>query len=300
VTIDQSNHILSGLAELENDVALIYMHRGQLNQAETHCKRCLTYSRLFKGTEDEEANLLFEAFYTFSELRQDEGNFADALILAEEAYNCVAVAYNPVHPQVQKAAGNLIECLTLKGDFNKAELFAQMTLDSLKDPGNGFDQQSEAVAFGYLDLAKAISAQKGDYVKAEKLARESLRIRDLISSNSDLVGHTAGLLALMLVSQGKLGSETKELFEQCLAIGIREFGPEGPTIPNKHLHLGSYYRHLAEKEQNTETRKEYLRLSESMIKEALRIHTKLCGLDDPRTFQFLSELSIITHMLSQC
>jgi hypothetical protein len=40
----------------------------------------------------------------------------------------------------------LIECLILNSDFDHAETFAQLTLESLKDPGNGLDQQSEAVA----------------------------------------------------------------------------------------------------------------------------------------------------------
>jgi hypothetical protein len=83
------------------------------------------------------------------------------LTFAEEAYNCAAVTYNPVHPEVQNAASALIECLTCKGDFDRAETFAQMTLDSLKDPGNGLDQQSEAVAKGYYDLGNVILSTKG-------------------------------------------------------------------------------------------------------------------------------------------
>jgi hypothetical protein len=68
------------------------------------------------------------------------------LIFVEEAYNCVAIAYKSVHPKVQDAASMLIECLILMSDFDHAEIFSQMTLDSLKDPGNGLDQQSEALA----------------------------------------------------------------------------------------------------------------------------------------------------------
>jgi hypothetical protein len=129
---------------------------------------------------------------------KSEGNYAGALTFAEEAYNCAAVAYNPVHSKVQNAASTLIDCLSRNGDLCKAELFAQMTLDSLKDPSNGLDQQSEAVARGYYDLAKVITAQRGDIVKAEKLARESLRIGVLINSKSYFAGNAAGLLASVL------------------------------------------------------------------------------------------------------
>jgi hypothetical protein len=49
----------------------------------------------------------------------------------------VVINYNPVHPDVQKAAGALIECLIHKGDLYDAERYSQMTFDSLKDPANG-------------------------------------------------------------------------------------------------------------------------------------------------------------------
>jgi hypothetical protein len=160
-----------------------------------------------------------------------------------------------------------------------------MTLDSLKDPKNGLDQQSEAVAKGYYDLAKVITTQRGDLVKAEKLVRESLRIRVLINSNSYLSGNTVAYLAFILMSQDKLGSETKELFEQSLAITIRNFGPDGTNAARYHFNFGIYYRKLAEEQQTTATREEHLCLSEVKTKEALRIYTKIFGPDDPRTLE---------------
>jgi tetratricopeptide (TPR) repeat protein len=299
MSTDQINEILKFSVVSEGNIALIYMHRRQLNLAETHCQRSLSCARLYEGTEEEKADLLCGALYKYYNLRRDEGNYDEAFIHAEEAYNCVAVAYNPVHPKVQNAAILLIECLTRKGDLDKAELFAQMTLDSLKDPKNGLDQQSEAVARGYYDLANVIDVQRGDYVKAEMLARESLRIGVLInSSDPNLVG-TAGLLASILKSQGKLGSETMELFEQSLAISIRHFGPDGAHTAISHINFGLFHRKLAKEQHTAETRKEHLRLSVSMIKEALRIYTKIYGPDDPRTLQFLSELSTTARMLSE-
>jgi hypothetical protein len=65
-----------------------------------------------------------------------------------------------VHPKVQEAAGTLIECLINKGDLYNAERFAEATLDSLKDPANGLDQESEEVAKGYYNLANVIVQQK--------------------------------------------------------------------------------------------------------------------------------------------
>jgi hypothetical protein len=275
------------------------MHRRQLNLVENHCQRGLTCARRYEGTEEKKADLVCEALTKFYSLRSDEGNCADALHYAEEAYNCVAVAYNPVHPKVQNAASILIECLTRKGDFDKAELFAQISLDNLKDSKNGLDQQSEAVARGYFDLANVINEQpKGDCVKAEMLARESLRIRVLFNGNDPNLGNTAKLLAIILMSQFKLGSETKELFEQSLAISIKNFGPDGAHTAIVRMNFGGFYRMLAEVQPTVETKKEHLRSVQSMIKEALRIITKIYGPNDPRIVQYSSELSNVTRMIS--
>eukprot|EP00596_Hydrurales_sp_CCMP1899_P000899 CAMPEP_0119041090 /NCGR_PEP_ID=MMETSP1177-20130426/11235_1 /TAXON_ID=2985 /ORGANISM="Ochromonas sp, Strain CCMP1899" /LENGTH=300 /DNA_ID=CAMNT_0007006807 /DNA_START=405 /DNA_END=1307 /DNA_ORIENTATION=- len=299
MTKDQVNRISFLSALVENEIAIIYMYRSQFNLVETHCQRGLSYARLYEGTEDKKSDLLCSTLRTFYELRRNEGNYADALQFAEEAYNYEAVVYNPVHPKVQNAASTLIECLTRKGDLCKAELFAQMTLDSLKDPKNGLDQQSEAVAKGYYDLAEVVREQRGDLVKAEKLVRESLRIRVVINSNSFLVGYSVCLLATILRMQNKLGSETKELLEQSLANGIRNFGPDGTNAAIDHFNFGMYYRELAEGQQTVGTRIEYFHLSEIQTKEALRIFTKIYGPNDPKTLDFLSELSTIRCLLSE-
>jgi hypothetical protein len=41
--------------------------------------------------------------------------------------------------------------------------------NSLKDPANGLDQESEELAIGYYDLGNVIYKQQGDMVKAELL-----------------------------------------------------------------------------------------------------------------------------------
>jgi hypothetical protein len=119
ISKDRFNEISFISATVENNVALIYIHRSQYNLVENHCQGGLDYARLYEGTEDEKADLLCEALGTFFQLRLCEGNYADALVFIEEAYNCVAVVYNPVHPKVQSAASRLIECLTLKRRFTE-------------------------------------------------------------------------------------------------------------------------------------------------------------------------------------
>jgi hypothetical protein len=68
------------------------------------------------------------------DLRGIQSNFIDALPFAEEAYDIVAIAYNPVHPKVQKAAGVLIQCLICKGDLYNGERFAENNLGQPQGP----------------------------------------------------------------------------------------------------------------------------------------------------------------------
>jgi hypothetical protein len=78
----------------------------------------------------------FNALRTYCFLRQLQGNLSDALTIAEECYRLVVEAYNPVHPQVQEAAGLLIAISISKGDLFDAERYAQVTYGNLRDKKN--------------------------------------------------------------------------------------------------------------------------------------------------------------------
>jgi tetratricopeptide (TPR) repeat protein len=297
---DQINHTLFHFSLTEWNIARVYIRRNQFDLAENHCQQALIFAKLYEGKEEDKTYLVYKALQRSYELHSNQGNYDEALVFAEEAYNCVAIAYNPVHPEVQDAASLLIECLIFKGNFDHAETFAQMTLDSLKDSGNGLDQQSEAVAKGYCDLGKVINQKKGDYVKAEKLVRESLRIRSRLNdAHHGLVGMSIGLLASILQAQGNLGSETQELHERALAINIRNFGSEGVNTAGLNFNFGNFYYLRAEESQTAETKKIHLQLSESKFKESLRINTVVFGPDHRDTIEASSQLSIISRKLSE-
>jgi tetratricopeptide (TPR) repeat protein len=225
---EQTSLVLELLSTNGRDIAVVYTNRTEFNLAENHCQRALTSSKRYEGESEKKTELMNEALIAYGNLRLMERNYTDAAIFHEEAYDCVAVAYNPVHPMVQTAAGNLIECLIHKGDLYDAERYAQVTLDSLKDPANGLDQDSDDVARGYYNLANVINMQDGDLVKAERLARESHRISIRThGANHYFVGATTCLLAINLKLEGKMGDETKKLYESSLAISIKNEGLDG-------------------------------------------------------------------------
>jgi hypothetical protein len=210
---NRMNDILGKLYVTEQQMAGVTISLNQLDIAEGHCQRCLAYSRRYGLEGEMKTTNIFAALRTYCTLRQIQGDHSSALIFAEEAYNLVVEAYDPVHPQVQEAAGILIRILITKGDLYDAERYAQVTYGNLRDKKNGMDQEGEKMATGAFNLADVLFKQNGDLIKAEMLARESLRIRNLIhGSDHGIVQMSCYLLANILEAQGNLGDETRGFF----------------------------------------------------------------------------------------
>jgi hypothetical protein len=89
------------------------MSRCQYDEAEGHCQRCLAYSRRFGFgfSLEDKITCIFTALRSYCNLKSRQGKLLDALTIAEECYNLVVEAYDPVHPQVQEAAEELIDIL---------------------------------------------------------------------------------------------------------------------------------------------------------------------------------------------
>jgi Tfp pilus assembly protein PilF len=97
-------------------------------------------------------DLLYHAYGAYSTTKSNQFEYAEAAIFAEECYNIVAIAYNPVYSDVQRAASNLVQCLTLSGDQTNAKHYAEMSLDSLRNRSYGVNQESEEELPPYYTL----------------------------------------------------------------------------------------------------------------------------------------------------
>jgi hypothetical protein len=294
---DQKNILLRKLYYTEQNMAAIAINRRQFNLAEEHCQRCLAYSRRYGLEGENKTRMIFTALRSCCDLRQLQGNLLDALTFAEECYNLVVEAYDPVHPQVQEAAGVLINVLISKGDLFDAERYAQVTYGNLRDKKNGIDQESEAVAMGAYNLADVIYRQQGDLIKAEGLARESLRIRILIYGiNNHCIGMSCSLLASILRIQGQLGDETRGLYERCLANFIRNHGPDDHNTAAGNYDLGLFYGQLAEKQTNVDLEQKQLLLAKAYYKESHRILLKIYGPTHSGTIDAASKLAMVCEI----
>jgi hypothetical protein len=297
---DQIDTLLDKLIYTEQDMAAVTGNRRQFDLTEGHLQRCLVYSRRYELEGEKKISSTFEALRSYCSLRQRQGNLSDALTIAEECYNLVVEAYDPSHPQVQEAAGGLIHVLIEKGDLFDAERYAQVTYGNLRDKKNGMDQESDAVAIGAYNLADVIFRQNGDLMKAEELARESLRISSLINgSNNHIVGSSCSLLAGILEARGNLGDETRGFHERFLTISIRNNGSDGLHTGIGRLHIGAFYHKLAGVQTTVDLKQKQLLLAKSHIEEALRIYSKIHGPTHPDAIDTASRLVTISSELSQ-
>eukprot|EP00596_Hydrurales_sp_CCMP1899_P002728 CAMPEP_0119038100 /NCGR_PEP_ID=MMETSP1177-20130426/6807_1 /TAXON_ID=2985 /ORGANISM="Ochromonas sp, Strain CCMP1899" /LENGTH=278 /DNA_ID=CAMNT_0007000229 /DNA_START=678 /DNA_END=1514 /DNA_ORIENTATION=+ len=277
------------------------MVRSQYDVSEGHCQRCLPYSRRMGIEGEKKTFAIFNALSTYVTLRQQQSDDTGAVAFAEAAYNLVVDTYDPVHLQVQEAAGWLIDCLIKLDDLSNAERFSEQTYANLRDIKNGIDQKGEEVAMGTYNLADVILLQDdGDLIKAEELGRESLRIRiQLHGTNNHTVGVSYLLLARVLVKQMKFGDETKELFERSVAVTIRNEGPDGVNTAAVTLEIGQIYLQLAMTQSIPSTKKTQLLLSKSYMEEGMRIERKIHDPNHPNRVAAASILSEVLRKLSE-
>jgi tetratricopeptide (TPR) repeat protein len=295
----ETNCLLKLSYSLERKMAIMALNRNQYDVAERHSHRCLENSRRFRIEGEEKTTSIFEALGLHVILRQRQGDSSGAVTFAEEAYNLVVDAYDPVHPQVQEAAGWLIESLIRQGDFSNAERFAEQTYSNLRDIKNGMDQEGEQVAKGAYNLSDVIFRQDdGDLFKAEGLARESLRISTQLYCSHGL-GLSCLLLARLLTKQKKFGDETKELFERSLAIFIRIEGPDGINTAGANIEIGRFHYNFAMVPSTISAKRAQLKLAKLYSEEAIRIESKVHNPTHPNSIIAASLLSDVLRELSK-
>jgi hypothetical protein len=88
------------LLEIERRKAESFANRRLFSDSGNHCQQALIYARRYNIEGVTKTTLVLGTLITCCNIRKMQDDFAGAVIMAEEAYNLVAIAYNPVHPQV--------------------------------------------------------------------------------------------------------------------------------------------------------------------------------------------------------
>jgi hypothetical protein len=301
---EQIDSLLYKLFLTEQNMAAIATNGRQFDLAEKHLQRCLAYSRRYGLEGENNITMIYTALRTYCILWEEQGNLSDAVIFAEECYNLVVEGYDPVHPQVQEAAGLLIHILIKKDDLFDAERYTQVTYGNLRDKKNGINQESEMLAMESYKLANVIFERKGDFLKAEELVRESLQIRSRIfDSNYQSVGRSWSLLTGILKAQGKLGDETRGFYERYLTISFRNEGPDGLNTAIANYNYGDFsiavFNQLACEQTTIDLKQPPLLLAKSYYEESHRIFSKINGPTHPNTVKAASRLAVDSNKLSR-
>jgi hypothetical protein len=297
--VNQNDKLLMSLFLTEGNMSVVTTGLRQFDTAEGHCQRCLAYARRFPREGADKTTCIFRALVLYVDLREHQGNYSGALLFAEEGYNLVAEAYNPVHPEVQKAAGILIDILIRKGDLFDAERFAVVTYGNLRDSKNGMDQEGIEMATGSYNLAFVILLQDGDLVKAEKLARESFHIRSLkFGMNHPETGASSSLLARILAAGKGPGDERiLTLAKESLAIILKNQGPDGRDTAVSNNNLAVYYYQQVFVLTTIPAQEASLKLAKTHILEAIRIYSKVYGPTNKSTLDAKATLANILEIM---
>jgi hypothetical protein len=119
-------------------------------------------------------------------------------------------------------------------------------------------------------MAKAIDRQTGDLLKAEKLASR------LCSQDSERIGTCDSILSVILLIQGRVDHETKELIERTIAINTKHCGTDGANTASAYVKLATFYHKLSMTQHTNWKKKDYLCLSK-------RVYTKTLGPSNQKT-----------------
>lgn len=195
---------------------------------------------------------------------------------------------------MQEAARVLINDLIHERNLETAGTYALQTYDNLRDKNNGLNQESEDIAGGAHRLAHVRYQNNGDMIKAEKIAREVMRIKH----DHGLLGDSGILLARILQTQGKLGNETTELYERSLVIFVRHGGVDGLNTATGNTSIGDFYQQRAES-KTPALRKVELLKAQGYYKEAVRIYSKIYGPHNSNTTKTAPALKAIVFELSR-
>jgi hypothetical protein len=116
INFEQKNTLLFLSFHIERSMASATTKGNECDVAEGHCHRFLANARRLGVETEKKTTSILEALDTYVTLRQRRGDLSGAVTFTKEAYNVVVETYDCVHPQVQQAAGMLIECLINIGD----------------------------------------------------------------------------------------------------------------------------------------------------------------------------------------
>ncbi len=207
-----------------------------------------------------------------------QGKFAEALPLAQEAMRVAEATFGPGDPNVATSLNNLAALYKAQGRYAEAEPLYTRAL-AIREQALGPDHPT--VAASLSNLALLYSAQ-GRYAEAEPRYVRALAIREkALGPEHPDVADSLNDLALLDDKQGR-SAEAEPRYTRALAIWEKALGPDHPYVAASLSNLASLY---ADQGRYAE--------AEPLGKRALAIYEKALGPEHPDVAASLNNLAAL-------
>jgi CHAT domain-containing protein/Tfp pilus assembly protein PilF len=210
-----------------------------------------------------------------------QGNYPEAISLAERVLELREKALGRDHPEVAKSLNNLAALYNLRGNYTKAEPLLQRAI-AILEKSLGPDHPLLAAS---LDNLAQLYQGRRQYDEAAPLFERALEIREqALGSEHPEVAKGLNNLAVLYFIQRRYG-EAEPLYQRLLAINERVLGPEHPDLATSIHNFGNLYRLQGKLEK-----------AEPLFKRALAIREKVLGPQHPLVATSLSSLGILYNV----
>ncbi len=206
----------------------------------------------------------------------NQGQYAAAIPLAEQALTIREKVLGPEHPDVATILNNLGGLYREQGNFSKAEPLLQRSL-AISEKVLGSEHLDVAISLNNLAL---LYEAQGNYAQAELLYQRSLAIREkVLGLEHPKVATILNNLANLYKAQGNY-SQAEPLLQRSLAIFEKVLGLEDPNVANSLNNLAALYKVQGNYSQ-----------AEPLYQRSLAIWEKALGSEHPNVATSLNNLA---------
>ncbi|MDY6804190.1 MAG: CHAT domain-containing protein [Cyanobacteriota bacterium] len=210
-----------------------------------------------------------------------QGNYPEAISLAEKVLAIYEKAYGPDRPEVAQALNNLAALYNLRGNYTKAFPLFQRAIAILE---KSLGPEHPLLASSLDNLAQLYQGQR-KYQEAEPLFQRALAIREgAFAPDHPEVAKALNNLAVLYFIRRKY-AEAEPLYQRLLAINEGTLGPEHPDLATSIHNLGNLYRLQGKYDE-----------AEPLFQRALAIREKVLGPQHPLVATTINSLGALYNV----
>jgi CHAT domain-containing protein len=263
------------VAEILNNLALLYLDQGNYAEAEPLLQRSLTIREKTLGNDHP---LVGESLNNLAELYRSQGNYAEAEPLYQRSLAIYEKVLGPDHIAVATSLNNQALLYYHQGNYAEAEPLYQRSL-AIREKVLGADHPLVALSLNNLGL---LYYEQGNYAEAEPLYQRSLAIYEkALRPDHPDIALPLNNLAELYRSQGNY-AEAEPLYVRSLTIWEKALGPDYPRVALSLNNLANLYYNQGNYAE-----------AESLSVRSLAIWEKALGPDHPRVALALNNLAAL-------